>query len=69
MVRPACRQSEHAITDLRSGPGELSFEARIGDLSKRIWIRADSDFLPSADAALAAGLMPAMRPAAASVEG
>jgi polysaccharide pyruvyl transferase WcaK-like protein/predicted PP-loop superfamily ATPase len=42
-------------------PGELSFEARVGGLSERIWYRTESDLTPSAEAALATCLMPAMR--------
>jgi hypothetical protein len=53
--------SEQEIADLHAGPGELSFEARIGGASKRIWFRTETEVTPSADAALAACLMPAMR--------
>ncbi|HYP56633.1 MAG TPA: hypothetical protein VEQ41_10105 [Solirubrobacterales bacterium] len=52
---------EQRIADLRRGPGELSFEARIGDDATRVEMRADGDFEPNAEAALAACLMPAMR--------
>ena len=49
------------IVDLRLAPGELSFEARIGGASRRIWFRGDIPAAAAADAALAACLMPAMR--------
>jgi hypothetical protein len=52
---------QHEIVDLRREPGELSFETRIGGQARRVWLRADTDVVPSADAALAACLMPAMR--------
>jgi hypothetical protein len=51
----------HEIADLRREPGELSFETRIGGQARRIWLRADTDVVPGADAVLAACLMPAMR--------
>ena len=53
--------TEQAIADLRAGPGELSFEARIGGEAKRVWFRTETAVTPPADAALAACLMPAMR--------
>ena len=50
------------ITDLRLGPGELSFEAHLAEAEpQRIWFRSETEVTPSADAALAACLMPAMR--------
>ncbi|MFL5873300.1 MAG: hypothetical protein ACJ75T_07495 [Solirubrobacterales bacterium] len=50
------------ITDLRREPGELSFIAELGGGDPRqIWFRSETDAVPSADAALAACLMPAMR--------
>ncbi|HEX6667031.1 MAG TPA: polysaccharide pyruvyl transferase family protein [Solirubrobacterales bacterium] len=49
------------ITDLKSAPGELSFEARIGERAERIWFRTESELTPNADAALATCLTPAMR--------
>ena len=53
---------EQAIADLHRAPGELAFEARIGPDPRRIWFRSPgAAFVPSADAALAACLMPAMR--------
>jgi Polysaccharide pyruvyl transferase len=52
----------HGIADLTRGPGELSFEARIGGgQPQRIWIRTSSEVEPSADPALALCLLPAMR--------
>lgn len=50
------------VTDLRCKPGELSFTAELaGGEPQRIWFRSSTDAVPSADAALAACLMPAMR--------
>lgn len=50
------------IADLRREPGELSFEARLtGVEPQRIWFRSETEVTPSADAALAACLLPAMR--------
>ncbi len=50
------------IADLRREPGELSFEARLAGVDpRRIWFRSETEVTPSADAALAACLMPAMR--------
>ncbi len=50
------------ITDLRREPGELSFEAQLGGGEpRRIWFHSETEVTPSADAALAACLMPAMR--------
>lgn len=50
----------HQILELERTPGEMSFEARIGGDSRQIWLRGGNQ-VPSADAALAAALMPAMR--------
>jgi hypothetical protein len=52
---------QHAITELRASPGELSFRAQVGGLDKRLFFRSDAELTPNADAALAACLMPAMR--------
>jgi hypothetical protein len=50
------------IADLRRAPGELSFDAQLaGGEPQRIWFRSETAAMPSADAALAACLMPAMR--------
>ena len=50
------------IADLRREPGELSFETHLGGGEpRRIWFRTETEVTPSADAALAACLMPAMR--------
>ncbi len=51
----------HQVRALSQSPGELSFEARIGDRSQRLWIRTDAPVVPAAEAALAACLIPAMR--------
>jgi hypothetical protein len=52
--------SDHEITNLRTAPGELSFDARIGERTTDVWMRTESPLTPSADAALAATAMPAM---------
>lgn len=52
---------EHLVEDLKLAPGELSFEARVGGRAQRVWLRTDTPVMPTADAALAACLMPAMR--------
>ncbi|MDX6634970.1 MAG: hypothetical protein QOF06_1173 [Solirubrobacterales bacterium] len=52
---------DHEITNLRTAPGELSFDARIGERTTNVWMRTDSPVTPTADAALAAVTMPAMR--------
>jgi len=50
------------VADIRCEPGELSFEARLGGAEpQRIWFRSETEVTPSADAALVACLMPAMR--------
>lgn len=54
-------EPRHEIANLRCVPGELSFEARIGGRAQTVWLRTDSPVTPTADAALAASLMPAMR--------
>ncbi len=52
----------HEIADLRCSPGELHFEARLhGAPPRTVVFRTDSDLIPTADAALATCLMPAMR--------
>lgn len=52
---------DHEITSLRTAPGELCFDARIGEQTTGVWIRTTSPLTPTADAALAAVAMPAMR--------
>jgi hypothetical protein len=51
---------DHEITGLRTAPGELSFDARIGERTTNVWMRTDSPLTPTADAALASVAMPAM---------
>lgn len=51
----------HEIADLVRAPGELSFLARIGEREQRVWLRTASDVVPTADPALCACVMPAMR--------
>jgi hypothetical protein len=50
----------HEISNLQVGPGELSFDARIGDVERRVWFRSETRVEPYAEAALATCLMPAM---------
>jgi|GEM_PF-559949 len=52
---------DHEITNLRTAPGELSFDARIGERTTNVWMRTESPVTPGVDAALAAVAMPAMR--------
>jgi polysaccharide pyruvyl transferase WcaK-like protein len=54
-------RTEHQIADLHRSPGELSFQARVGGETRTVWFRTESAVTPTADAALAACLMPAMR--------
>lgn len=54
-------QFDHEITNLRASPGELCFDARIGEQTTAVWMRTGSPLTPNADAALAAVAMPAMR--------
>jgi hypothetical protein len=54
-------EPRHQIANLKAAPGELSFEARIGGREQEVWIRTAAEFLPPAEAALAASLLPAMR--------
>lgn len=61
MAAETVSKLEHEITGVRREPGELSFEARVGDLRERVWLRTETPVEPNADAALAACLMPAMR--------
>jgi hypothetical protein len=61
-ARPAARGApRHLISELQQAPGELSFNAQIGGREQRIWFRTPSDMVPTADAALATCLLPAMR--------
>jgi hypothetical protein len=53
--------THHEVANLKSAPGELSFEARIGGRSQAIWLRSETPVAPSAEAALAICLMPSMR--------
>jgi hypothetical protein len=48
------------IANLKVAPGKLSFEASVGGREQEVWFRTESPFVPTADAALAACLMPAM---------
>lgn len=50
----------HEIANLHIGPGELSFDARIGEHEKRVWFRSQTAVEPYAEAALVTCLLPAM---------
>jgi hypothetical protein len=53
---------EQEVVDVTRSPGELAFEARLhGVEPQRVWFRSETEVVPSADAVLAACLMPAMR--------
>jgi Glycosyl transferase family 2 len=52
---------DHEIVNLRAAPGQLSFDAVVGGRTQPVWFRTSSPVTPTADAALAASLMPAMR--------
>jgi polysaccharide pyruvyl transferase WcaK-like protein len=52
---------QHEIANLAISPGELAFDARIGEVSRRVFFRSETGFEPYPEAALAAALMPAMR--------
>jgi hypothetical protein len=54
-------RTHHEVANLRVTPGELAFEARIGGRVQPVWLRTETPVMPSADAALAVCLMPAMR--------
>jgi polysaccharide pyruvyl transferase len=52
---------QHEISNLEAGPGKLSFEARIGEVVRRVRFRSETEVEPYPEAALATALMPAMR--------
>jgi hypothetical protein len=53
---------EHEVSEFRFAPGQLSFRTQMGGHDKRVSLRTDGgETARSADAALAACLMPAMR--------
>jgi hypothetical protein len=52
---------DHEITNIRTAPGELSFDARIGGEATSVWLRTETPVTPNADAVMAASVMPAMR--------
>lgn len=54
---------KHEVSELRFAPGELSFRARVGEDDKKVYLRAadGGETARSADPALAACLLPAMR--------
>ena len=55
-------EPNHEVTEFRFAPGELSFRARVGGHDQRLSLRTDGgETARSADPALAACLMPAMR--------
>ncbi|MCW2987357.1 MAG: hypothetical protein JWM24_295, partial [Solirubrobacterales bacterium] len=51
----------HEVANLHVAPGELSFEAGIDGRFQQVWFHSQTPVVPSADAALAACLMPAMQ--------
>lgn len=51
----------HSVSEVRAVPGELSFDVEIAGVTRTVWLRTDAPVTPTADAALAASLMPAMR--------
>ncbi|HET8536246.1 MAG TPA: glycosyltransferase family A protein [Solirubrobacteraceae bacterium] len=58
---PAPQPLDQRINEVRTAAGELSFTASVAGTRQRIWFRTDADVTPTADAALASCLMPAMR--------
>ena len=52
------RQNE--IANFEIGPGELAFDARIGEIEKRVWFRSETAVTPYPEAALVTCLLPAM---------
>lgn len=52
--------NRHEIANLQIGPGELGFDARVGEVARRVHFRSETEVEPYAEAALAACLMPAM---------
>lgn len=51
----------HEVFDVQHGPGELSFGARIGERSGRVYFRTDAERPTSPEAVLPSCLLPAMR--------
>lgn len=51
----------HIVSAVRSAVGELSFDVEVAGAARTIWLRTDAPVTPTADAALAVCLMPAMR--------
>lgn len=49
------------VRELRSSPGELTFQVEVAGVEWEIYFRTDAPVTPTADAALATCLMPAMR--------
>jgi polysaccharide pyruvyl transferase WcaK-like protein len=52
---------QHEIANLKSVPGELSFDAKLSGETHRVWMRSETPVTSNADAALAACLLPAMQ--------
>ncbi|HET7573654.1 MAG TPA: hypothetical protein VFJ99_00920, partial [Solirubrobacterales bacterium] len=50
----------HEIANLKSAPGELSFDAKLSEGTHRVWMRSETPVQANADAALATCLLPAM---------
>jgi hypothetical protein len=53
-------EATHTVRDVRSAPGELSFEVDVAGVAQRIWFKTDAPVTPNADAVLATCLMPAL---------
>jgi polysaccharide pyruvyl transferase WcaK-like protein len=51
---------QHEIANLKSVPGELSFDAKLSGETHRVWMRSETPVTSNADAALASCLLPAM---------
>ncbi|HEX6206275.1 MAG TPA: polysaccharide pyruvyl transferase family protein [Solirubrobacterales bacterium] len=52
---------QHEIANVKTGPGELAFDATIDGKTHHLWFRTETEVQPGVEAALAACLMPAMR--------
>ncbi|HYI80926.1 MAG TPA: hypothetical protein VEW67_08720 [Thermoleophilaceae bacterium] len=53
------RETTHTVRDVRSGPGELSFDVDVCGIEQTIWFKTDAPVTPNADAVLATCLLPA----------
>ncbi len=53
-------QTAHTVRDVRSAPGELSFDIDVCGIERTIWFKTDAPVTPNADAVLATCLLPAL---------